>query len=237
LTKSINKTKKHFVYALYTYFCEKLYIGKTNDIDRRLNDHLREARKNKKKNTIKLNWIRSRGENNIRIVVITGPFLMKKEAFDEETRLISEYRAAGVELVNDPRTKGGECGPDCTGIKRTPEQVKRLKIAMQVAMNKPETIEKISVANIGRKNSIESIEKRRQKIIGRKHTIETREKMSKTRTGRKYTLKHIINAKNGRRRNIITLIIAGKRRAGWKILKRCLPIINSWRVSIENPNI
>lgn len=161
--------KTTFIYAL----CEPgtrtvRYIGKTNDVARRLKEHL----KPKQKKTYLGNLLRS-----LRVLGTFPEMIIFREVegdgSDAEIRYIQRARGFGMRLTNS--TDGGE------GVTMTPEI--RAKIgASHLGVPEPpkslETLAKMSAAARGDKNP----------FFGRTHTPKTKALQSALKTGTNHPL-------------------------------------------------
>lgn len=166
----------YFVYRLNATNSERFYIGKSKNPSERLKQHLRKAR-NTTKRSVVLDWIRSHGPENISVFLLAGPYDSEIDAYECEKHLIAEARERGFTLVNDPRTTGGENPPNHLGMKRRPETLERLKIAVKAAMQRPEVRNRVSNGQRGRKHNPESVEKMKATLTGRKHSPKSCENM------------------------------------------------------------
>lgn len=151
-------------------------------------------------------WNRVVAKHGIQIEIVAH-FYKEEHAFDHECLLISEYRAAGVALVN--RTDGGD---GASGAKRSDETKRRMSAAgmgkhggkrseqaranmRSAAVGRrpmpPEAIAKTVAFHTGRKRSPETLAKMsaalRGKNVGRTFSEETRRKLSDALTGRTYS--------------------------------------------------
>jgi hypothetical protein len=179
------------------------YVGKTQDTNKRLREHLCEARMGKRRDH-RLHWLRKLASCSVEPVISileTGKGDGWKEA---ERKWIKHFRDMGARLVNG--TDGGE------GVDLTPE----IRAKMLAAMRSPEHRAKISAALRRRHYSLETRAKmsssaqnrspevqarlldivcsqeRRAKLlaanIGRHPSAETRAKISASKVGNQYML-------------------------------------------------
>lgn len=97
------------VYKILNNLNDKIYIGKTSNLEQRWKNHIKVARGGKEKYPIHFQAIHAAikkyGESNFTLSVIKE-FDSESESFQEETQIISMMRQSGVKLYN--LTDGGE---------------------------------------------------------------------------------------------------------------------------------
>lgn len=112
------------VYFIYNKINNKIYVGKSTELEIRWSRHLRVARGGKELYPTSFSWIhaaiRKYGESNFifRIIEILPT---EEEALSREIKWISELRIAGYSLYN--LTDGGD---GSSGYKHTPETIAKI---------------------------------------------------------------------------------------------------------------
>lgn len=104
MTKTTNKYANFFVYKITNIKTNKIYIGKTYDVNKRLNKHFASAKCNS--NTYLHKSMRKHGKENFKIEML-HEFTSEEDAFNKERELILKLRS------NDPNigynlTSGGD---------------------------------------------------------------------------------------------------------------------------------
>ena len=151
------------------------YVGKTNNINKRLKRHTSNYYLNE--STYKANWVKSILNNNDSLIIEVLDIVLEDEWEFWEIHWIALIKSWGYKLTNG--TFGGE------GIKLTKEIIdKRSKSNMGKVLS-PEHREKLSKANKGKKMTEEAKENLRQKNLGKKYSDETKQKLSEMRKGEK----------------------------------------------------
>ena len=194
----------------------KYYVGSSNNIYKRFNQHKLNLKRNCHKNShLQSSWNKY-GKNIFNFITIEE--VEKKKLIDTEQRYLdaahdeknkcynSIFIAGRVEMTDEIKKKlsdshlgllKGEKHP-LWGKHLSPETRKKLRLANLGKQRTQISIEKSRLGNIGKhsgKNnpnfgkhrSNETIEKIRLKSIGRKHTDETKLKMSLTKIGKHYS--------------------------------------------------
>jgi len=100
------------------------------------------------------------------IIVAFMPCGSEEEAFDEEVRLIEEYRAAGNQLVN--LSDGGRGGQ--SGRKLSAEHREKIRAALTGKKKPAGFSEKLRAANLGKRLSPEHIEKMAASKRGKRYS-------------------------------------------------------------------
>jgi len=163
-----------FIYALCDPRDNRVrYIGKTNDLRARYNQHLRE-----KANTHRTHWIEHIKKLGMNPILTVIEQIAPDQNWEERERYwIAHYRNMYDDLTNG--SDGGDCGPDCSGKHLTKsESGRRNIVAALVERNKSTKMREVS-----RKNGLSR--------KGKKHSNETKEKMRLASTGRKPSAKSI----------------------------------------------
>jgi predicted GIY-YIG superfamily endonuclease len=149
------------------------YIGVTSvALEQRLKDHLRER---SSKNYHKWNWI-NKYRTDIKIQLLFGN-LTEQNAYQQEIKLIAEYKANGCKLVN--QSTGGEHA--ALGTKRSEETRKKLRELRLGKTMSEETKRKISESCKGKTGN--------QGNLGKKRSAETKAKIAKALTGNTHGFK------------------------------------------------
>ena len=180
-------TSTTFIYAL----CEPgtrtvRYIGKADDVPRRLRKHLNESAR--QKNHLG-NWLRAvlaRGEKPALVILREVSYSLWKSA---EKTYIRIARGLGKDLVNS--TDGGEgitmtaeirakIGAAHLGRKLSTEVRAKMCIAQKGRTFSPEARAKMSATRLGRKSP----------MLGRCHSPAARAKMSSSKIGRRASPEH-----------------------------------------------
>lgn len=141
--------ENYYVYGLFDPRNNELrYVGMTEDINRRLNEHIKPY--NLKNNTYKQNWIKSLLKYNLKpIIDILEIYKTELEALQAEIELIAYFKAIGCRLTNG--TEGGEGHKHNLSTKQKLSKINKGKIGPNKA--KPllqETKDKISKTLTGR---------------------------------------------------------------------------------------
>lgn len=151
------------------------YVGKTNDMPRRLERHICER---PKKPTWKWWWIQSLVKLGLAPTiqsVQTGSGDSHKEA---ERNWIAAYRLFGSGLTNIADGGYGGSGP-CTE-----EHRRKLSLAMMGRKLSPASIEKLRQSQTGKKQSEETKRRRSAALTGRTVAPETGAKIAATKIGK-----------------------------------------------------
>jgi hypothetical protein len=152
------------------------YVGKTNDVKRRLYDHISEALHRKKRNH-RLNWISSLVESG-QLPQLSILESGEGDWVEAEKKWIKTFRDAGYSLVN--ATDGGE------GVESPSAEARaRLSTAMSERWRNPEYRARMGTVFSGHKHSPETLAKMSAVKKGRVKSLETRAKMSAAKKGRK----------------------------------------------------
>lgn len=195
--ETITHPKKAGVYKMTCIDNGKIYIGKSYNIQQRLNRHRRDADKLKnmgyfQRAIVKHGW----DSFKVEILEIMEDFDKSK---DGPTLL--EKEASYIRLLNSNDERFGynicEYSTDRTGHKCSDETKQKMSKArtghkcseetkekMRNRVYSDETREKMRQSKLGNKVSDETKEKMRQSRLGYKMTDETKEKMKKINTGR-----------------------------------------------------
>jgi group I intron endonuclease len=181
-----------YIYKITNKVNGKIYIGQTNDIEKRWKDHLSAVRNNF--GFFIHNSIRKRGIDNFVFEVIEE--CEDIETNDREKFWISHYDSFhnGYNL-----TSGGDC--DFNRCEETILKMSRSKMG-HIVTN--ETREKIGRANSGRVFSEESREKMSKSQMGHEVSHETREKIREKHLGKvvsEETRKKISESKLGKKQS------------------------------------
>jgi hypothetical protein len=153
-------------------------ISKNDDATSRLKEHMWNAKIGKPYHVY--NWIRKAVEDKNKVMAtVVSSGLTWEQAAVEETRLIAEYRAAGLKLTN--MTDGGEGSP---GVVRSEDYRRRLSASHRGKTFSEE--HKVNLAKVW---------------TGRKHSEDTKKRQSETQKGKTLTEEHRMNiAKAARNR-------------------------------------
>lgn len=169
-------SERVYIYGLYDPFTDELrYIGKTKmTLARRIWHHIKEA-KTSRKNTYKLNWIRSILDKGNEPIIFVLRETNEESWRKDETECISEALKSGINLTN--LTAGGDGLVDYHHSKETKQKIsEHNKKSGKVPPNWK-----------GRKQSSEHIAKRVEARKNNKtydHSEETKEKISQSRKGK-----------------------------------------------------
>lgn len=171
-----------YIYGLFdprTKECR--YVGKSDDLDERLTQHLRS-----KKSTHCGRWIRSMLAAGVepRMDALSIAFAHKGESWqDLERGWISSMRRGGHRLTN--LTDGGEGAPK--GSKIRPELLAKWSACKMGTKLSAETCDKIAASKRGKPRPDAMKEKIRQKLLGRKLTDAHRASISAAQAGKPWT--------------------------------------------------
>lgn len=173
-----------YIYALVDPRTDEIrYVGKSDNPERRLFEHLSES---KKADNHKDRWIRQLRRNKLVPRVVTIDIVADKEWEKKERGWIAFFRKSGIRLTNS--TDGGNGG-------RKVSEGTRLKMSLAQRGKKVsvETREKLRLANTGKKMSAEArtkmSESRKNRVIG----PETRKLLSLAAKGNKRCLGRKLN--------------------------------------------
>lgn len=115
---------KYYIYALMDPITKRIrYIGKTNNLKRRIKDHIKDCDKIGFW-TPKNKWLMQLKANNLKPIIKPLLETTKEKSNEDEIRYIAKYKKILPDLTND--TDGGD-GYDWTGRKHEEESVKRMK--------------------------------------------------------------------------------------------------------------
>ena len=140
------------------------YVGKSDEPDERLKQHLIPRRKNQ---TYCANWIRSLKAcgRQPKLQVLSMAFPQNGESWEDvEREWIACYRKKGHRLTN--LTPGGDGRQK--GSKLRPELIKKWRAVKIGTRLSPQTCEKIAASKRGKPRPEEVKERIRQKLLGRK---------------------------------------------------------------------
>lgn len=167
------------IYKFTNLVNNKCYVGKSINLKRRIQGHIKDSKSNKKNKRF-YSSMKKHGIENFEVEILIEGNFSKSELDQMEITYIrlfkSNERAFGYNL-----TKGGEGGiPNKEIREKLSKAAKNRKPISEETRQKmknktisEEHKEKIRQANLGRKHSEET----RQKLIGRKHTEESKQKM------------------------------------------------------------
>ena len=183
------------IYKLTCLSNNKVYIGKTINIKRRINDHRKSKIIPNKKYKIahaivKYGW----DSFTVEILDVFENFIKSnpdhnQQLLDTETKFIEMFDSTN----NDKGYNICKHSTDRTGHICSDESRERMSIAQKKVVRVFGEVERkrLSDIRLGKKMSDEAKEKIRQSSLGRKHSEESKEKMSKQRKGRKAT--HVVS--------------------------------------------
>ncbi len=159
----MNKPSQFYVYGLFDPYTDELrYVGKTNNIENRYKQHLRENA-----TTHKANWIKTLVSARTKPqIIVFEQFTTEKEAIAAEIDLIAYYKFVGCRLTNLLSGGSGSSGRILSEHSR-----KKIGIASK-ARNK------------GRRFSDQHKRRIARALRGRIVRLETRRKLSVARTGK-----------------------------------------------------
>ena len=188
------------------------YVGATNNLRIRINNHLLGYSNGRCKN-----WIKSVLRLGLKPLVEILEVVEKPQRQDAERAWILGFRQTGADLTN--LTDGGEgrlgynLGPETKskisaskiGKKRSPETIAKVAAALRGRKHSPETREACRVRMMGNRYAVghshpqsqETKERLRTINLGKMIPRETREKISKSNTGRKHSPESIANMRSG----------------------------------------
>jgi hypothetical protein len=193
-------SKKVYIYGLYDPETRELrYVGKTNNLAKRLWHHIRDARKGQR--THKATWTRKLLRNNLKPIISIIQETTEEDWQVDERACIAQALEEGANLTN--LTKGGDgllgyspseetrrkisehnkriglLPPNWKGRKQSPEHIqKRVKArkANETYNHSQETKDLISRKNTGKNLG-------NTHTLGMKHTDEWKEEMSRRNSG------------------------------------------------------
>ncbi len=157
------------------------YVGKTNDLRKRLNYHLKGAGRHQ---TPKNNWLLKLKSLGLKPEMMVLEEVPENKWEDAERSWIEFFRCKSDQLKNICDGGKGRNGPLSEEAKR------RLSMAGKGRKLSRAAIAKISERVRGRKLTEETKEKIRQRAIGRKHTDAAKLKMSLAHRGKKKSAEH-----------------------------------------------
>lgn len=99
----------NFVYKLSFSSSTKIYIGVTNNPERRISQHINSMNHKNTKGKRCANWIGKHIEDNILVMEILSILPEYKSALEREVEIIKLYKEAGFNLINI--TNGGVGSP------------------------------------------------------------------------------------------------------------------------------
>tara|TARA_R110002074_G_scaffold51396_2_gene130028 strand:+ start:30598 stop:31371 length:774 start_codon:yes stop_codon:yes gene_type:complete len=178
-----NYNKIAGIYKLYCNNNGKIYIGKSVNIGKRLNDH-KNCKRNGKVGRYFQNAILKYGWESFTIEI-----LEVFENFDKHTHNddLLKRETYYIELFESTdRSKGYnicKSSTDMTGIVVSVETREKMRQNMLGRKLSPETREKMRQSRLGKVCSDETKEKIRQKRLGQKHTKESNEKLRQSKLG------------------------------------------------------
>jgi hypothetical protein len=179
-------SKQVYIYGLYDPFTKKLrYVGKTNDLNKRLWTHTRSAERGQK--TYKASWIRSLLKRNEKPVIDVIQETTEETWQKDEIFCIAQAEIEGAKLTN--LTKGGD---GLIGYSPSEKTRKRLSEYNKSTGRTPPSWK-------GRKQSPEHIRKRveaRKKNNSYKHSQETKDLISKKNVGKNLGNTHTLGYKH-----------------------------------------
>lgn len=188
------------VYLITNLTNGKLYVGKTNNPQRRWSQHLCASR-SKQPRLVISRAIKKYGEASFTYEVLET-FQSEPESYWWESWWVqylgSNYPTSGYNV--DQGGQGGKIPSQETrqklsvksmGRKFSPETIAKMSAAKLGKKPSPETLAKLSAARIGKKRSPEVGAKVAAALRGRPLSSETKEKLSVSMSGRKLTREHI----------------------------------------------
>lgn len=184
---------KYYIYQIWFPSSEKSYIGQTNNLQKRMNEHL-------KTGSLICKALWKYDDWQVTILHTTNEELANQLEI-EDIRNFNSVAPNGYNL-----THGGD---GCKGYKHSEKAKEKLR-----GSKSKETKEKMRVAQIGNRNaqgakrSKETIKKMSVSAFGNRHTKESKEKMSDAKKGNQ-------NAKGGRHSKATKLKMAIARTKYW----------------------
>lgn len=168
---------KYCIYGISNSINCKIYIGQTNNFNRRKTEHFNNSGKNR---LIIDKSIHKHGKHNFQMFLIEI-CESKNEMNEAEIFYIKYFKSLGAELYNIE--SGGSRYKEIS--QETKDKISKANIGRSVSI---ETRIKIGNSNRGKIMSNESRQKMSKSKIGVKIPIEVAEKISKTHLSRKYKL-------------------------------------------------
>lgn len=175
------------IYRIVNTINGKFYLGSTNNLFRRWQDHRKELRRKAHHSiTLQRAWDKY-GESTFVFEVIElvlPPFLLEREQYWLDK--LHPYGKKGYNISQSAQSP-------TLGRKYSPESCERLRISHLGNTShlgfkhSPEALVKIGAANKGRIRTPETIEKIRVGLIGRECAPETREKIGNAKRGQKHS--------------------------------------------------
>ena len=183
------------IYCFVNMINQKFYVGQTDNLQRRLMQHLRDLRANRDYCSLLQRAWNKYGEDNFKIEIVE--FCKVYELDEKEELHIKEKQSMsfqnGYNLFGGGRTQRGEFHP-LKGKKYTKEELsnrppsKKGKDSPLYGIKRsPETTKKMSDSTKGRKMTPEWIEKSRVSRTGRPLSQEHRKNISIAKKGKKNT--------------------------------------------------
>ena len=171
-----------YIYGLCDPVTQELrYVGKTNNIMLRYNNHISSI----KSKTIKNSWIKSLLNKNTRPEIFILDEVPDSEWIFWEQWYIQYFKTIGCRLTNDPRCLGGENPPSHLGEHHSKEVIEKIRKSNTGKKLSEYTKSKISQSKIGAygfwnnktrdiktKNKISESKKNRPNLHRRKFTNE-----------------------------------------------------------------
>lgn len=140
------------------------YVGWAYDVRKRLEAHIRRARREKTHKANWLNFLAATGLKPALRILESGT----ESWADAERRWIARYRSDGADLTN--ATVGGE---GITGMRFSAETRAKMSAAKRGRKLSPEHVEKVATANRGKRRAPDVIEKIQAKRKGFRHSEAT----------------------------------------------------------------
>lgn len=170
-----DENKYTFIYTLNDPITHEIkYVGKTDNLKRRLNEHTKKIKYSK---SHKNDWINHLLKNNIKPEIEILDIVIESEWCFWEEHWISLIKTWGFKLTN--MTSGGDGG------KQNAEANKKISEKLKGKVYSKETINKMRIAKLGVKASYETKLKMSNNKIGIKNPIYGKQRPESTKKYRK----------------------------------------------------
>jgi group I intron endonuclease len=198
------KPKRPGIYLIVNPVEDKLYVGSSVNLGRRLYDHQRNLDRGKHSN-----WELQRAYNKGHPLLISGVIIPDDAIPTKVEQMLLDDLFKSGRLYNIPR----DATAPTLGLKSSPETRLKVSLAGKGRKNTPETIEKMRVASIGRNlGMIHSAETRAKKSLqskGKVHTEESKRNFRLAAIGRKPSVECLQKAAEAKTNSGLPLNICG----------------------------
>ncbi len=214
---NVKNLKCFGIYAIVNRINNKIYIGSSNNVERRLKQHYYQLNTKYHPNKhLQRSWNKYNKTDFefifLKQCTLETQLIIEQECIDTYKKIFSLYNilqvtgnCSGYKHTENTKKRIGNASK---GVKRTEETLKKMsewqlgkpKLSQRGRKLSPEHIEKIRKANTGYRHSELSKELNRQAHLGNKHTEEAKRKISEFQIGKiipEETRRKISEAKKG----------------------------------------